>query len=210
MHAGQERIYYLIADSLDAARASPHLELLRQKEIEVLLMADRVDEWVMGQVEQFEGKRFKDVLRGDLELAGLAAQSDRVRVDAERKESKALLKRVKDALGERVLEVRVSERLTETPACLVRGEGELSAQMRRMLLASGQSGVPASAPVMELNVSHPLVRHLEGLDESAFQELSLLLFDEASLVEGGQLANPADFGRRLNALLVRLVGGPTP
>src|SRR5579871_1278888 len=132
MKPGQQRIYYLIADSLDAARASPHLELLRQKDIEVLLMADRVDEWVMGQVAEFEGKRFKDVSRGDLELAGLAAESEKARVDAERKESKALLKRVKDALGDRVLEVRVSERLRDSPACLVRSEGELSASMRRL------------------------------------------------------------------------------
>ncbi len=179
MRPGQQRIYYLIADSLEAARASPQLELLRQKEVEVLLMADRVDEWVMGQVEEFEGKRFKDVSRGDLELAGLAGESERARVDAERKESKALLKRVKDALGERVMEVRVSERLLDSPACLVRGEGELSTQMRRMLEASGQS-VPAAAPVLELNVTHPLVRHLESLEAATFQELSLLLFDEAS------------------------------
>ena len=207
MKPGQQRIYYLIADSLEAARASPHLELLRQKDIEVLLMADRVDEWVMGHVEEFEGKRFKDVARGDLELAGLAGEAEKARVDSERKESKALLKRVKDALADRVLEVRVSERLRESPACLVRGEGELSAQMRRLLAASGQS-VPEAAPVLELNVTHPLVRHLEAQQGSGFEELALLLFDEASLVEGGQVANPADFSRRLNALLVRLVGPP--
>ncbi len=207
MRPGQERIYFLIADSLDAARASPQLELLRQKEVEVLLLADRVDEWVMGSVEAFEGKRFKDVARGDLELAGLSAEADRARVDAERKESKGLLKRVKDALGERVSEVRVSERLRESPTCLVRAEGELSAQMRRILAAGGQS-LPVSAPLLELNVSHPLVRHLESLTEACFQELALLLFDEASLVEAGQVANPADFSRRLNALLVRLVSPP--
>jgi molecular chaperone HtpG len=207
MKPGQQRIYYLIADSLEAARASPQLELLRQKDIEVLLMADRVDEWVMGHVEEFEGKRFKDVARGDLELAGLAGEAEKARVDSERKESKALLRRVKDALADRVLEVRVSERLRESPACLVRGEGELSAQMRRLLAASGQS-VPEAAPVLELNVGHPLVRHLEAQQGSGFEELALLLFDEASLVEGGQVANPADFSRRLNALLVRLVGPP--
>jgi len=204
MQPGQQRIYYLIADSVETARASPHLELLRQKGVEVLLLADRVDEWVMGQISEFEGKRFKDAARGDLELAGLAVEAERARVDAERRESKALLKRVKDALGERVLEVRVSERLRDSPACLVRAEGELSAQMRRVLAAAGQS-VPASAPALELNVTHPLVRHLEGLAEQPFQELALLLYDEASLVEGGQIANPADFSRRLNGLLVRLV-----
>ena len=205
MRPGQERIYYLIADSVAAARESPQLELLRQKGVEVLLMADRVDEWVMGQISDFEGKRFKDVARGELELAGLAAEADRARIDAERKESKGLLKRVKDALGERVVEVRVSERLLDSPACLVRAEGELSAQMRRLLTAAGQS-VPPSLPMLELNVTHPLVRHLEGLtDPGAFQELALLLFDEANLVEAGQVANPADFSRRLNQLLVRLM-----
>lgn len=210
MPSGQQRIYYLIADSLEAARASPHLELLKQKGVEVLLMADRLDEWMMGQVSEFQGKRFKDAARGDLELSGLSAEADRARIDAERKESKALLKRVKDALGERVLEVRVSERLRDSPACLVRAEGELSVQMRRVLEASGQK-LPASSPVLELNVTHPLVRHLDGLSEArTFQELALLLYDEASLVEGGQLTNPADFSRRLNELLVRLVQACAP
>jgi molecular chaperone HtpG len=207
MRPGQERIYYLVADGFEAARASPQLELLRQKDVEVLLMAERVDEWVMGSLEAFEGKRFKDVARGELELAGLSAESDRARVDAERKESKGLLKRVKDALGERVREVRVSERLLESPACLVRSEGDPSAQMRRLLAANGQS-LPESAPLMELNVSHPLVRHLDALTQTPFQELAQVLFDEASLLEGGQVANPADFSRRLNALLVRLVSAP--
>ena len=129
-----------------SARASPYLELLRQKGVEVLLMADRIDEWVMGQVTEFEGKRFKDASRGDLELGGLADQAERARIDEERKENKALLKRFKDALGDRVLEVRVSERLRDSPACLVHGEGELSAQMRRLLAANGQAP-PAGKPV---------------------------------------------------------------
>jgi len=210
MQAGQQRIYYLIADSLVAARESPHLELLRQKGVEVLLLADRVDEWVMGQISEFDGKRFKDVARGDLELAGLAAESDRARVDAERKESKALLKRFKDALGERVLEVRVSERLRDSPACLVRGEADLSAQMRRMLGDAGQT-VPPAQPVLELNVTHPLVRYLDAQREpAAFGQLALLMYDQASLVEDGRLANPVDFSRRLSDLLVRLVQGTAP
>ncbi|MGH8206089.1 MAG: molecular chaperone HtpG, partial [Steroidobacteraceae bacterium] len=128
-------------------------------------------------------------------------------VDAERKESKALLKRFKDALGARVLEVRVSERLRDSPACLVRGEGELSAQMRRVLTAAGQT-VPSAQPLLELNVTHPLVRYLDTLrDQGAFGQLALLLYDQASLVEDGQLPNPADFSRRLSDLLVRLVQG---
>ena len=143
MRPGQERIYYIVADSLDARAGSPHLELLRQKGVEVLLLADRIDEWVMGQVSEFEGKRFKDAARGDLELGGLADQAEQARIDEERKEHKALLKRFKDALGDRVIEVRVSERLRDSPAVLVRGEGELSAQMRRVLAANGQAIPPA-------------------------------------------------------------------
>jgi molecular chaperone HtpG len=202
---GQERIYFIVAESIEAARESPHLELLRQKEVEVLLLGDRVDEWVMGRVLDFEGKRFKDVARGDLELGGLAEAGERERIDAERREHKGLLKRFKDALGDKVLEVRVSERLRDSPACLVRGEAELSAAMRRVLAANGQS-IPATAPVFELNVGHPLVRYMDGLKEAEpFSELASLLYDQASLADEGQIANGADFARRLNKLLVRLV-----
>ena len=206
MREGQERIYYVVGESLDAARESPHLELLKQKGIEVLLMGDRIDDWVMGQIGEFEGKKFKDVARGDLELGALADQAERARIDEERKEHKGLLKRFKDALGERVLEVRVSERLRDSPTCLVHADGEMSAQMRRILSANGQT-LPPSKPVFELNVMHPLVRHMDGLkDSSEFQELALLLYDQAMLTEEGQVANPADFSRRMNSLLIRLVG----
>jgi molecular chaperone HtpG len=205
MRPGQERIYFIVAESVEAARESPHLELLRQKEVEVLLMGDRVDEWVMGRVSEFEGKRFKDVARGDLELGGLAEAGERARIDEERREHKPLLKRFKDALGDKVLEVRVSERLRDSPACLVRGEAELSASMRRVLAANGQT-IPASAPAFELNVAHPLVRYMEGLKESEpFSEMSQLLYDQASLADEGQVANGPEFARRLNKLLVRLV-----
>jgi len=209
MRPGQERIYYLIGDSLEAARASPHLELLRQKDVEVLLLTDRVDEWVMGQVTEYDGKRFKDVARGELELGALADTLERARIDEERRSAKGLLKRIKDALGERVLEVRVSERLRDSPACLVRGEGELSGALRRVLAANGQA-LPPATPVLELNVTHPLVQHMDGLsDQETFGELALLLYDQASLAEEGQVLNGADFSRRLNKLLVRLVA-PAP
>jgi molecular chaperone HtpG len=205
MRPGQERIYYIVADTLDAARESPYLELLKQKDVEVLLMADRIDEWVMGQVTEFEGKRFKDAARGDLELGGLADQAERARIEEERRENKGLLKRFKDALGDRVIEVRVSERLRDSPAVLVHGEGELSAQMRRVLAANGHAPPPSKA-ALELNVTHPLVRHMDALKAAdEFQELALLLYDQASMTEEGQVANPADFSRRLNNLLVRLV-----
>ena len=207
MRPGQERIYYIVADSHDTARESPYLELLRQKDVEVLLLADRIDEWVMGQVSEFEGKRFKDASRGDLELGGLADQAERARIDEERKENKALLKRFKDALGDRVLEVRVSERLRDSPAVLVHAEGELSAQMRRVLAANGQAP-PATKAALELNVAHPLVKHMDTLKQAdEFQELALLLYDQATMTDEGQVANPPDFSRRLNNLLVRLVTG---
>jgi molecular chaperone HtpG len=205
MRPGQDRIYFVVAESLEAARESPHLELLRQKEVEVLLMGDRVDEWVMGRVTEFEGKRFKDVARGELELGGLVEAAERARIDEDRREHKALLKRFKDALGERVLEVRVSERLRDSPACLVRGEAELSAAMRRVLAANGQT-LPAAAPVLEINVTSPLVRYMDSVKEAEpFGELALVLYDQASLAEEGQVSNGAEFARRLNKLLVRLV-----
>ncbi len=207
MKPGQDRIYYLIADSIEAARTSPYIERLRERGIEVLLLADRIDEWVMRQVEAFEGKRFKDASRGDLELGGLETESDRKAADGELKESKALLKRVKDALGDRVTEVKVTSRLTESPACLVLGEHDLGANMRRILQVSGQKA-PAVKPLLELNVRHPIVRYLDGVREAGeFNELALLLYDQAALAEGGQLGNPSEYVQRLNRLLVRLAGG---
>jgi len=204
MKTGQDKIYYIIAESVAAARSSPYIEQLTQRGLEVLLLSERIDEWVMGQLEDFEGKRFKDAARGDLELGTLESEADRKRRDEELKESKGLLKRVKDAVGDRVVEVRVSTRLAESPACLVLGEHDLGAGMRRILAAAGQK-MPESKPSLELNVGHPLVKHLDALtDEKRFKELSLLLYEQAQLAEGGQLGNPAEFVQRLNRLLVEL------
>jgi molecular chaperone HtpG len=200
----QNHIYYLIADSHAAARHSPHLELLRKKGIEVLLLADQVDEWVMGSVTEFEGRKLKNVARGDLELGALASEADQSAVDAALKESKALLKRCKDALGERVQEVRPSARLTDSPACIVRGAGDLSPALRRMLAANGQD-IPAGAPILELNVGHPLVKYLDSLPEGeAFTDLAALLCDEAVLLDEGALPQVAEFSQRLNRLLLRM------
>ena len=210
MQPGQERIYYVIAESLAAARGSPAIERLRERGLEVLLLAERIDEWIMGQLEGFEGKRFKDASRGDLELGGLASAADRKQHDAELKESKGLLKRIKDALGERVTEVRVSERLKESPACLVLGEHDLSEQMRRILAATGQK-VPDARPLLEVNVAHPLVKYLDGVaDPGQFTELAQLLFEQAALAEGVSLSNPPDYVQRLNRLLVRLAAPGAP
>ncbi|HUI60442.1 MAG TPA: molecular chaperone HtpG [Steroidobacteraceae bacterium] len=206
MKPGQERIYFLIAESVAAARSSPYIEQLRERGLEVLLLAERIDEWVMGQLDAFEGKRFKDASRGDLELGTLENEADRKERDAALKESKGLLKRVKDALGERVAEVRTSTRLRESPACLVLGEHDLGASMRRILSAAGQK-VPESRPALELNTAHAIVKYLDTVtDPEQFGELALLLYDQAALAEGGQLANPAEYVQRLNRLLVRLAG----
>lgn len=204
MKPGQDRIYYIIAESVAAARNSPYIEQLTGHGLEVLLLDHRIDEWVMGQIEDFEGKRFKDAARGDLALGPLESEADRKLHEEALKESKSLLKKVKDAVGDSVLEVRVSTRLKESPACLVLDEHDLSTGLRRILEAAGQK-VPESKPALELNVAHPLVKYLEELTDAArFRELSLLLHEQAQLAEGGQLGNPAEFVQRLNRLLVAL------
>ena len=206
MKAGQERIYYVIGENHAAARGSPHIEQLRNKGIEVLLLGDRIDEWVMGQLGEFSGKRFKDAARGDPELGSLADAADQQRVEAALKESKGLLKRCKDALGERVREVRPSARLHDSPVCLVRDQADLSESMRRVLQAQGQTPPPAAA-TLELNVAHPLVRYLDTLAAGeSFEELIQVLYDQARLNDSGQIDKPAEFSRRLNSLLVRLSG----
>src|SRR6266513_6193038 len=208
MKSGQERIYYVLAESYEAARGSPAIERLKERGIEVLLLAERIDEWVMGQLETYEGKRFKDASRGDLELGGLASDADRQQHDAQLKESKGLLKRIKDALGERISEARLSERLRESPACLVLGEHDLPERMRRILAAAGQK-TPQARPLLEVNVEHPLIRYLDGVtDGIRFAELAQLLYDQAALAEGAPLANAPEYVQRLNRLLVRLTAPP--
>jgi molecular chaperone HtpG len=205
MKAGQERIYYIIADSVTAARGSPYLEQLRSKGVEVLLLADRVDEWMMGHVREFEGKRFKDVSRGDLELGGLEADADKAAAAEVAKENEKLLQRIKEALGDRISEVKVSTRLTDTPACLVLAEHDLGAQMRKILAATGQSA-PESKPALEVNVGHPLLKRLDAtMAEDEFAELALVIHDQAKLAESGSVANPGEFVRRLNRLLGQLM-----
>jgi molecular chaperone HtpG len=203
MRPGQDAIYYVVADSVAAARTSPYIERLTALGLEVLLLGDRIDEWVMSRLDKFDGKRFQDAARGDLGLGKLDA-AEEAKHDAAVKESKGLLKRVKDALGERVSEVRVSRRLADSPACLVLAEHDPGAQMRRILASAGQK-VPQGKPVLELNVEHPLVQRLDGLEAGeSFDELALLLHDQATLAEAGEIANPGEFVRRLNRVLLQL------
>jgi molecular chaperone HtpG len=191
-----------------AARGAPAIERLKERGIEVLLLGERIDEWAMAALEGYEGKRFKDATRGELELGGLISQADRQQHDAQLKESKGLLKRIKDALGTRVTEVRVSERLKDSPACLVLGEQDVPERMRRILAAAGQK-IPEARPVIEVNVAHPLVGYLEGIsDAGQFAELAQLLYDQAALAEGAPLANAPEYVQRLNRLLVRLAAPP--
>jgi molecular chaperone HtpG len=198
----QDVVYYLMADSLPAARSSPHLEIFRDRGIEVLLMTDRLDEWAMQFIDRYREKPLKDVARGSIELAKLG---DAPTIAAEpSKEDKHLLKRVKRVLRERAEEVRFSERLTESAACLVIGEEDIGPQMRELLKVAGHEP-PESAPSLELNAGHPLIRRLGAEeDEDRFERLTLLIFEQAMLAEGRPLQDPAGFVKRLNHLLVEL------
>lgn len=204
MKAGQKHIYYVIADTFAAAKSSPHIEVLRKKGIEVLLLSDRVDEWLMDHLHEFDGKSFKNVSRGELDLGEVQTEEEKQSQEALSKEHGALIERLKKAVGERVSDVRVTSRLTDSPACLVLGEHEMGAQMRRILEAAGQK-VPVTKPVLEVNPTHPLLTRLASTtDEGPFADLSLLLLDQATLADGGQLEAPAEFVQRLNRVLLSI------
>jgi molecular chaperone HtpG len=204
MQPGQEKIYYLTADSVAAATHSPQLEVFLKKDIEVLLLTDRVDEWVMAHLTEFEGKSFQHVAKGALDLGGAESEDDKAAREKRETQAKSLLERLKKALGERVGEVRVTHRLTDSPACLVADEAGLSPHLQRILKDAGQA-VPEMRPHLEINPEHPLVKHL-GSEKSGerFDEWAQLLFEQAVLAEGGELENPAIFVRRLNRILLAL------
>ncbi|MDH4073549.1 MAG: molecular chaperone HtpG [Gammaproteobacteria bacterium] len=198
---GQDSIYYLLGESFETAKSSPHLEQLREKGIEVLLLADRIDPWMVDHLREYDGRSFQDVGRGRLSLPdGDGAITQEVLNE----EHKGLLKKIRRALRERVETVNVSSRLVDSAACVVAGEQDLSPQLRRMLEASGQN-VPVSLPVLEINVDHPLVARLdEEDDEARFGDLSSIVLDHALLAEGAQLENPADYVRRVNRLILEI------
>jgi molecular chaperone HtpG len=200
MKPGQEKIYYVTADSLEAARSSPHLEVFRKKGIEVLLLADRVDEWMLGFLTEFEGKPLASVARGGLDLGALADEEEKKAEEKSVEAHKELVQKVKAALGERVKEVRVTLRLTDSPSCLVADEHDLSGHLQRLLKAAGQKA-PASPPILELNPEHPLFARMAG-DEARLSDWANLLFDQALLAEGGQLDDPTAFVKRVNRLLL--------
>ncbi len=204
MKQGQAAIYYITADSFAAAKHSPHLEIFRKKGIEVLLLTDRVDEWLVSSLPEFDGKPLKSVARGGLDLGELEDEAEKAAHREAEESLKPLVERIKSSLGERVKEVRVTHRLTDSPACLVTGEGDMSAHLERLLKAAGQPA-PTVKPTLEINPQHVLVARLNGeTDDTRFLDWANLLFEQALLAEGGQLDDPASFVRRLNALLALL------
>ncbi len=206
MKQEQEKIYYVTAETFAAAKASPHLEVLRKKGVEVLLMSDRVDEWMMSFLTEFEGKKLHSVARGALDLGKLEDEADKEAQKQEASEHKDLVERIRKALDERVKEVRVTLRLTESPACLVADEHDMTAGLQRMLKAAGQN-VPMAQPILEINTQHPLVQRLQAeVDDSRFGDLAAVLFDQSLLAEGGRLEDPAGFVKRLNQLMLDMGG----
>ena len=204
MKPEQEKIYYVTADSFIAAKASPHLEVLRKKGVEVLLLSERVDEWMMSFLTEFEGKPLQSVARGALDLGKLEDEAEKTAQTQAAEQHKALTERIGKALGDKVKEVRVTLRLTESPACLVADDHDMTAGLQRMLKAAGQK-VPMARPILEINAEHPLVQRLQAeTDDSRFGDFAAVLFDQSLLAEGGQLEDPAGFVKRLNQLMLVL------
>jgi molecular chaperone HtpG len=205
MKESQDRIYYLLADDHARAIASPQLEQLREKDIEVLLLTDRIDPWLVDTLREYEGKELVDVSREDLSLPeadGVISQ------EVGNEQHKPLLKKIKRVLKDRVAAVNVSRRLVDSPACVVAGEGDLNPSLKRMLEASGQS-LPETKPILEVNVEHPLLERLSAeTDEERFDALSRVLLDHAMLAEGGQIEDPAWYVARMNRLLLELDSAP--
>ena len=204
MKEKQDKIYYITAESFAAAKNSPHLEVFRKKGIEVLLMAERVDEWLTNSLTEFDGKSLQSVAKGDLDLGELADEEEKKAQEETDKNFADLVERVKTALGDNVKDVRITHRLTDSPACLVVDDMDMSANLERMLKAAGQE-VGGTKPIFEINPEHPMVMRLKDeLDDDRFSDWSSILFDQALLAEGGQLEDPASYVKRLNTLLLQV------
>jgi len=204
MKEGQDKIYFVVADSFNTAKNSPHLEIFRKKGIEVLLLSDRIDEWMMSHVFEFDGKSFQDVVKGELNLGETESEEEKQAQEESAKQLESLVERLKEKLDEKVSEVRVTHRLTDSPACVVIGAHDMGAQMRKIMEAAGQA-MPETKPIFEINPEHPLIEKLDQeADEDRFGELALVIFDQADLAAGGQLDDPAAYVARLNKLLLEL------
>lgn len=201
MQPEQDVIYYITADSFAAAQHSPHLEIFRKKGIEVLLMSDRVDEWLLSSLTEFEGKKLQSIAKGDLDLGKLESETEKEIQKKIEEEAKSLVERIKQTLGEQVKDVRVTHRLTDSPACLVSDAQDLSGNLARILKAAGQNA-PETKPILEINPAHKLVKRLEAeAGDELFADLTHVLFDQALLAEGGTLEDPASFVKRMNSLI---------
>ncbi|MDH4189279.1 MAG: molecular chaperone HtpG [Betaproteobacteria bacterium] len=208
MKEGQDRIYYVTAETFLAAKNSPHLEVFRKKGVEVLLLSDRVDEWLVSNLREFEGKELVSVARGGLELGKLEDEAEKKAHEEIAENFRELVERIKKTLGERVKDVRTTARLTSSPACLVADENEMGGNLQRLLKAAGQS-ISQAKPILEINPEHPMVGRLKG-EEKRFDDWAQLLFDQALLAEGGQLEDPAGFVRRMNDLMIDFAGRAAP
>ena len=202
MKEGQDKIYYVTGETFTAAKNSPHLEIFRKKGVEVLIMSDRVDEWALGFLHEFDGRELVSVAKGGLDLGKLEDEFEKAEQEKESGDFADVVAKMKATLGDAVKEVRVTFRLTDSPSCLVADDGAMSANLARMLKAAGQNA-PETKPILEINPHHALVAKLrqESADSARFDDLTQVLFDQATLAEGGQLENPAAFVRRVNALL---------
>ena len=198
----QEKIYYITGDSLAAAKNSPHLEIFKKKDIEVLLLTDRVDEWLVSHLTDFKGKHLQSIAKGQLDLGELEDKEEKEQQEKIAEEHKSLIERLTESLGDEVKEVRVSSRLTESPACLVVGDYDMSQNMARVLKQIGQDA-PMPTPILEINVEHPLLDRMDNeSDEDRFKDMAKLVFDQALLAEGGQLEDPASFVHNMNKLML--------
>lgn len=197
MKEGQDKIYYITAETFNAAKNSPHLEVFKKKGVEVLLLSDRVDEWLVSHLTEFDGKTLQSVVRGDLDLGD---EEDKAEKEKLNEEFKSITEKVKNLLDEKVSEVRMSQRLTDSPSCLVLNEADMSEQMQKILEMAGQYA-PKAKPVLELNPDHALVKKLQGLDDAALNDWAMLLFEQAALAAGNQLEDSAEFVKRVNRLL---------
>jgi molecular chaperone HtpG len=204
MKEGQDKIYYVTADNYAAAKNSPHLEIFRKKGVEVLLLTDRVDEWMLSFLHEVESKELVSVAKGDLDLGKLEDEAEKKQHEETEAQYKDLVEKMKTALADKAKDVRVTFRLTDSPACLVADEHELSGNLLRMLKAAGQDA-PESKPILEINPEHPLVQRLK-YEEAKFGDWSHILFDQAALAEGGTLSDPAGFVKRLNEMLLGMSG----
>jgi molecular chaperone HtpG len=210
MKEGQEKIYYITADSFAAAKSSPHLEVFRKKGIEVLLLTDRIDEWMVSSLTEFDEKHMQSIAKGELDLEKFDTEEEKKHQEEVTKDFESILKQIQDVLKDKVSEVRVSHRLTDSPACLVTGAYDMSLHMERIMKEAGQAanmfGMGGSKPIFEINPDHAIVQSLKNeQDDARFADISHILFDQAILSEGGQLDDPAAFVHKLNGLLQGLL-----